>query len=256
MARIFISYRREDSSAAAGRLHDRLQDHYGRDNVFMDVDNIEPGLDFIEVIERTVASCDVLIALIGRQWLTITDADGQRRLDNPEDFVRYEIATALKRNIRVIPALIQGALMPRAPQLPEDLQPLTRRNALELSDAHFHRDVDGLIEALHRVLGLAPSLPSQAGTSSSAMPHTGSASTAAPEPSPFARLVRSSYLRSSGFRWVVVAIGLFISAIIVGNAGSDETVVFIARTLFVLSILLLVIGIVLLVWRTPAGRKG
>jgi hypothetical protein len=106
MSRIFISYRREDSGASAGRLHDRLREHFGRDNVFMDIDTIEPGLDFTDVIERTVASCDVLIALIGRQWLTSTDAAGQRRLDNPEDFVRLEIAAALKRNIRVIPALV------------------------------------------------------------------------------------------------------------------------------------------------------
>jgi hypothetical protein len=157
MARIFISYRRKDGSGSAGRLHDRLRERYGRDNVFMDVDSIEPGLDFIEVIERTVGSCDVLIALIGRQWLTITEADGQRRIDDPQDFVRHEVATALKRNIRVIPALIQNARMPRAEELPEVLKPLTRRNALELSDTHFHRDVDSLIETLDRVLGARPS---------------------------------------------------------------------------------------------------
>ena len=157
MARIFISYRREDSGASAGRLHDRLREHFGRDNVFMDLDTIEPGLDFTEVIERTVASCDVLIALIGRQWLTSTDAAGQRRLDDPEDLVRREIATALRRNIRVIPVLIQDTSMPRAANLPDDLQPLTRRNALELSDTHFHRDVDQLIEVLDRVLGVTPS---------------------------------------------------------------------------------------------------
>ena len=165
MARIFISYRREDSGASAGRLHDRLREHFGRDNVFMDVDTIEPGLDFIEVIERTVASCDVLIALIGRQWLVLTDADGQRQLDHPEDFVRREIATALQRNIRVIPALIQDTPMPRATQLPENLQPLARRNSLELSDMHFHRDVDALIVVLDRVLGTAPSHASPAGAS-------------------------------------------------------------------------------------------
>jgi hypothetical protein len=159
MARIFISYRREDSGAWAGRLHDRLREHFGHDNVFMDVDAIEPGLDFTEVIERTVASCDVLIALIGRQWLTSTDATGQRRLDDPEDFVRREIATALRRNIRVIPALIQNTPMPRAANLPDDLQPLTRRNALELSDTRFHRDVDQLIVVLDRVLGVTPSPP-------------------------------------------------------------------------------------------------
>ena len=87
MARVFISYRREEGGASAGRLHDRLREHFGRDNIFMDIDSIEPGLDFTEAIERTVASCDVLIALIGRQWLTSTDAAGQRRLDDPEDWV-------------------------------------------------------------------------------------------------------------------------------------------------------------------------
>jgi uncharacterized membrane protein YtjA (UPF0391 family) len=153
MAGVFISYRRGEGGAWAGRLYDRLSQHFGRENIFMDIDTIEPGLDFVEVIERAVASCDILIALIGRQWLTITDPSGQRRLDNPEDFVRLEIATALKRNIRVIPALIQGASMPRSTDLPEELRMLTRRNALEISDTHFHRDVDQLIEILDRALG-------------------------------------------------------------------------------------------------------
>jgi TIR domain len=180
MARIFISYRRADSGASAGRLHDRLREHFGRDNVFMDIDTIEPGLDFTEVIERTVASCDVLIALIGRQWLTSTDAAGQRRLDDPEDFVRREVATALRRHIRVIPVLIQGTPMPRAADLPDELQPLTRRNALDLSDTHFHRDVDELIVVLDRVLGVTPSPAAPVETE---LPHVLSP-------------VRSSYLRS------------------------------------------------------------
>ncbi len=161
MARVFISDRREETSAAAGRLHDRLREHFGRDNVFMDVDSIEPGLDFIEVIERTVGSCDVLIALIGREWLTSTDADGQRRMDNPEDFVRHEVATPTHRNIRIIPSLIQGTRMPRTEELPEVLKPPTRRNPLELSDAHFHRDVGSLIETLDRVLGTTSTAPTE-----------------------------------------------------------------------------------------------
>jgi len=168
MARIFISYRREDSGAAAGRLHDRLQEHYGRDNVFMDVGSIDPGLDFIEAIERTVSSCDVLIALIGRQWLTVTNAEGRPRLNDPRDFVHHEIATVLKRNIRVIPALIQGTRMPRTDDLPEALRPLTRRNALDLSDAHFHRDVDSLIETLDRALGMTSSSSSNVGSTRAA----------------------------------------------------------------------------------------
>jgi len=102
-----------------------------------------------------VAFCDVLIALIGRQWLTSIDAAGQRRSDNPEDFVRQENAIALRGNIRVIPALIQDTPMPRTTDLPEDLKTLTRRNALEISDTHFHRDVDQLIVVLDRVLRLA-----------------------------------------------------------------------------------------------------
>jgi hypothetical protein len=162
MTRIFISYRREDSAASAGRLYDRLWVHFGRDNICMDIDKIEPGVDFTEAIERTVASCDVLIALIGRQWLTSTAAAGQRRLDDPEDFVRRQIATALRRDIRVIPALVQGTSMPRAASLPDDLQPLTRRNAVELSDTHFHCDVDQLIVVLDRVLGVTPSPPAPA----------------------------------------------------------------------------------------------
>ena len=116
MARVFISYRREDSSGWAGRLYDRLSQRFGGDNVFMDIDTIEPGLDFVEVIQRAVGSCDVLIALIGRQWPTVSDATGQRRLDNPEDFVRLEIAAALRRDIPVIPVLVRATAMPRPDQ--------------------------------------------------------------------------------------------------------------------------------------------
>src|SRR5882724_5887907 len=104
----------------------------------MDIDTIEPGLDFVEVIEQAVSSCDVLVALIGRQWLTITDNSGRRRLYNPEDFVRLEIAAALARNIRVIPALVQGARMPHSTDLPDVLKMLARRNAHEISDRRFH----------------------------------------------------------------------------------------------------------------------
>ena len=99
MSRIFLSYRREDTTHAAGRLYDRLASHFGKDQVFMDIDTIDPGEDFVEVIERTVGPCDVLIALMGKGWLTSADAEGQRRLDNPEGFVRLEIATALDRKI-------------------------------------------------------------------------------------------------------------------------------------------------------------
>jgi hypothetical protein len=135
-------------------LYDRLSQHFGRDNLFMDV-AIALGLDFVEAIQNAVGSCDVLLAVIGGQWLTNTDPLGHRRLDNPEDFVRLEITTALERRIRVIPVLVGGASMPRSPELPDVLQPLARRQALVVGN-HFHPDVDLLIAELERVLGVAP----------------------------------------------------------------------------------------------------
>jgi formylglycine-generating enzyme required for sulfatase activity len=147
VARIFLSYRRDDSGGYAGRLFDRLSQHFGRDNLFMDIATIDPGLDFVKAIQDAVGSCDVLLAVIGRQWLTSTDPLGHRRLDNPEDFVRLEITTALERRIRVIPVLVGGASMPRSAELPDVLQPLTRRQALAVGD-HFHPDVDRLIATL------------------------------------------------------------------------------------------------------------
>src|ERR671935_1392571 len=123
VARFFINYRREDASGHAGRLYDALAAHFGEDFVFMDVDAIEPGADFADVLDRSVGACDILIALIGRDWATIEDREGRRRLDRPEDWVRLELETALEREtIRVIPALVQGAEMPTSDELPESLR--------------------------------------------------------------------------------------------------------------------------------------
>jgi len=143
---IFISYRRIDTSYAAGRIYDRLVAKFGEDAIFMDVDTIEGGTDFVKVLEDAVRSCDVLIALIGRQWLGIKDKDGKRRLDNPEDFVRIEIAAALERNIRVIPVLVDGVEMLQAYELPENLKAIARRNALQVNHHSFNPDVYRLIE--------------------------------------------------------------------------------------------------------------
>ena len=148
---IFISYRRDDSAGHAGRLFDRLSAHFGDGQIFMDIDHIEPGADFAQAIEEAVGSCEVLIALIGQDWLASADEAG-RRLDNPNDFVRLEISAALARGVRVIPLLVQGARMPRPQDLPEDLSALSRRNALELSDARWKYDVDQLIAALEKTL--------------------------------------------------------------------------------------------------------
>jgi hypothetical protein len=149
---IFISYRREDSAAWAGRLSDRLSNHFPSNQIFMDVDSVDPGEDFVRTIEETVGSCDVLIAVIGKDWLTSCDQEGQRRFDNPEDFVRIEIATALKRDIRVIPVLVEGASMPRSRDLPDDLKGLVRRNALQLSHDRFRTDSERLASTVEKVL--------------------------------------------------------------------------------------------------------
>ena len=153
--RIFMSYRREDTAFPAGWLYDRLASHFGRDQVFKDVDSIELGDDFVDVITAAVGSCDVLLALIGDRWLAITDSGGQRRLDNPDDFVRLEIEAALTRNVRVIPILVEGARMPGAKELPESLAKLTRRQALELSPNRFNIDTQRLLTVLDRTIGEA-----------------------------------------------------------------------------------------------------
>ncbi|MET0682180.1 MAG: TIR domain-containing protein [Casimicrobiaceae bacterium] len=151
MKGIFISYRRQDAAGYAGRLYDRLVGHFGAERVFMDVEGIEPGLDFVDAIERAVASCEVLIVIIGLGWLA-TDNARKRRLDDPKDFVRIETAAALARDIRVVPVLVDGAVMPRAEELPPDLAPLARRQAVELSHKYWDATSAELIRTLERVL--------------------------------------------------------------------------------------------------------
>jgi hypothetical protein len=150
--RIFISYRRGETAYPAGWLYDRLAEQYGDGQVFKDVDSIELGDDFVEVINRAVGSCDVLLALIGEEWLTSTDAQGRRRIDDPHDFVRLEIEAALARNVRVIPILVDGAKMPSAEELPDSLAKLARRQALELSPARFDFDTGRLLKVLDKAL--------------------------------------------------------------------------------------------------------
>ena len=149
---MFISYRRDESAGYTGRIADRFTEHFGKDRVFRDIDSIEPGLDFAEAIESAIGSSGVMLAVIGKNWLTATDAAGRERLQDPNDYVRMEIAAALQRNMRVIPVLVQGASMPGTDELPEDLAPLTRRIAFELHDTSWGDDVGRLISALERVL--------------------------------------------------------------------------------------------------------
>jgi hypothetical protein len=150
--RIFISYRREETAYPAGWLFDRLADHFGAGQIFKDVDSIELGDDFVEMITRAVGSCDVLLALIGDQWLTVIDKQGRRRLDDPNDFVRLEIEAALQRKVRIIPILVEGATMPHADELPAPIAGLARRQALELSPSRFEYDTSRLLKVLASTL--------------------------------------------------------------------------------------------------------
>jgi TIR domain len=151
-SRIFVSYRREDAAYPAGWLFDRLVDHFGEDRVFRDVDSIELGDDFVEMIMSAVGSCAVLLTVIGARWLTVTGKGGQRRLDDPEDFVRVEIEAAFARGVRVIPVLVDGAQMPQGTELPVSLANLAHRQALELSPNRFRLDTAQLLEELDRKL--------------------------------------------------------------------------------------------------------
>jgi sugar lactone lactonase YvrE len=153
--RIFLSYRRDETEFPAGWLYERLAAHFSRDQVFRDVDSIELGDEFAETIANAVGSCDVLLALIGDQWLTITDEAGNRRLDDPNDFVRLEIEAALERGVRVIPILVGNVRMPRIEQMPASLAGLARRQALQLSPNRFESDTGRLLGILNRTLARA-----------------------------------------------------------------------------------------------------
>ena len=160
MSKIFVSYRRDDSAAYAGRLYDRLSGYFGKDQVFMDVDHIEPGEDFVELINERIRTCSTMIVLIGRNWVNAVDKTGARRLDNPEDFVRLEITAALAGKVRVMPVLVGGATMPDAQELPEPIAGLCRRQAAEVFDTRFHQDVDRLIESIEKgIIGASAATP-------------------------------------------------------------------------------------------------
>jgi hypothetical protein len=174
---VFISYRRADTSADAGRLYDALRRRYGRDSVFMDVDSIRPGQDWVDAVEDAVGRCDALLALIGSEWSDVRDESGKRRLEDEFDRVRLEIEAALKSGKAVIPVLFEDAHMPAASELPESLRPLVRRNATRISHASFENDLRGLLRAL-RIIARAKMPPPPA----VAAPVVASASSAAEAP--------------------------------------------------------------------------
>jgi len=164
---VFISYRREETALYAGRLYDRLGDRFGEDSIFMDVNSIAVGVDFTTAISGAMSRCNIMFVLIGQRWIAITDGKGKRRIDIPGDFVRIEIEAALQRDVWVVPVLVDGAVLPRAGDLPRSLRPLIRLQALELSHAGFRSEVIPLIAAVAQALeaesgrSLAPKIPSR-----------------------------------------------------------------------------------------------
>jgi hypothetical protein len=150
---IFISYRRGNDSYCAGRLYDHLVHHFGDDRVFMDVDSIDLGVDFTEVIDRKLSQCAVMLVVMGATWATVTGSDGRPRLENPNDFVRLEVQTALARNeVRVIPIYFEGAAPPVESQLPDTLSALAQRNGINISHEGFSSDFGRLLKSIQRVV--------------------------------------------------------------------------------------------------------
>ncbi|MCB1929938.1 MAG: toll/interleukin-1 receptor domain-containing protein [Rhodocyclaceae bacterium] len=200
MQDIFVSYRRQDSQSAAGRLSDHLRDQLPDVRIFRDVETIDPGVDFVDAIERALKSCAVLIAVIGPRWLDVCDDAGRRRLDDAHDYTRLEIARALTRkDVRVIPVLVEGASMPSAPDLPEDLVPLARRNAIELSDKRWDYDVSQLVATLRPVLGIAEPAP---------------AATPAPAPA-------SAGSGGSRRKWLLIGVGV-VAVLAIALSGIED----------------------------------
>jgi hypothetical protein len=160
--KIFINYRRGDEPGFAQALLGRLEQAFPAERLFMDVDNIPPGEDFVRMLESQVAQCDAMLTVIGNNWLGATDEHGSRRLDDPHDFVRIEIESALKQGKRVIPVLVHQARMPHPNELPEAMRPLSQRNAVRLTHERFRSDVQGLIKALQGAIDDVASLGSGA----------------------------------------------------------------------------------------------
>ena len=208
MRAIFISYRREDSEGHAGRLFESLADHFGKEAVFMDVAAIEPGRDFRRALDEQVASCGVLLAVIGKGWLDARSESGARRLDDPTDFVRLEIASALKRDIPVVPVLVHGAVMPHAGELPADMAELAYRNGVELTHARWESDVQLLIDALRPYVERAQT------NGAEAVATTPASSQAAPAAATPATAGRSAHVP-----WAAVACGVLVLIAAAGGAA-------------------------------------
>ena len=157
--RIFVSYRRDDAAGEAGRLADHLIRRFGTGQVFLDIDTIDPGTDFVRVLQSALRETSAVLVVIGQRWISLRDSAGVRRLDNAKDFVRLEVEESLGRNIPVVPVLVQGAPMPRPEDLPPSMAPLSTRQAVTLDHTEFLADADRLCDHLERMLGLGKPTP-------------------------------------------------------------------------------------------------
>jgi hypothetical protein len=151
---IFISYRRGESAGYAGRLHESLERRLGDGHIFRDVDELEPGQDFVDAIAARLRDCAACLVMIGAEWLLVTDRSDRRRLEQANDYVRLEIEAALARpDLLVVPVLVEGAAMPSAEDLPASIRALSRRHALSLRDETWDSDVDRLVAILEKRIG-------------------------------------------------------------------------------------------------------
>lgn len=245
---IFISYHRDDSSGHAGRLFDRLSEHFGEPQIFMDVEGgTQAGEDFVEAIVNGVGSCEILIAIIGRRWLL--NAEGSRRLDNPNDFVRLEIATAFKRDVRVVPVLVDGAVMPQAPDLPSDLAKFSRLHATKLSHERFRRDVDDFIGDLGRILvqreearRRAAQVPHEKGKISEINPYRKTARTLA-----FLFYCVAALILVAGVFFTIAAASMDTSQLQLEGIANQRMAVMVASPFLIISLIIILLG-----WRVQS----
>ena len=149
MVNVFISYRRDDSAGYSGRLADALEKRLGKDTVFRDVEDIKPGEDFVKAIERNLQNASAFLVIMGKDWLTVKDSQGRRRLENPKDYVRIEIESALRLDGLIIPVLVEGAVMPKPEELPRSIAAIANRQAIEMTDSRWDEDIERLIDTFN-----------------------------------------------------------------------------------------------------------